>query len=60
MEGAQRTDGASRVKSLAVGTLGAIIVVLIAIRLAGSVWAIPFAMLAVAFGVWLTLKEDAR
>jgi hypothetical protein len=46
-------------RSLAVGTLGAIIVVLIAIRLAGSVWAIPFAMLAVAFGVWLTVK-DAR
>ncbi len=47
-------------KSLAVGTLGAIVVVLIAIRLAGSVWAIPFAMLAVAFGTWLTLDHPGR
>ncbi len=47
-------------KALAIGTLGAIIVVLIAIRLAGSAWAVPAALLAVAFGVWLTVKEDAR
>ncbi len=47
-------------KALAVGTLGAIIVVLIAIRLAGSVWAIPFAMLAVAFGVWMSLDKPER
>ncbi len=47
-------------KALAVGTLCACVVVLIAIRLAGSVWAIPFAMLVVLFGVWLTVKEDAR
>lgn len=47
-------------KSLAVGTVCACVVVLVAIRLAGSVWAIPAAMLVVLFGVWLTLKEDAR